>query len=80
MGAVKSGRSSAPVKSRPRPRSSRQSTSRMEAKALAAWEAAIGECRERLLVEMEAVGTAVPPLTESPSSLVSWLLGPLMAL
>jgi hypothetical protein len=52
----------------------------MEAKALAAWEAAIRECRERLLAEMEAEGTAVPLLTETPSSPLSWLLGPLMAL
>ena len=34
----------------------------MEAKALAAWEAAISECRERLLAEMEAAGKAAPPL------------------
>ncbi len=41
----------------------------MEAKALAAWEAAIGECRERLLAEMEAAGTAVLPLAATPIGL-----------
>ena len=71
MGTVKPRRSSAPGKSRPRPRSRRQSTSPMEAKALAAWEAAISECRERLLAEMEAKGTAVPPLAATTTSLLS---------
>ncbi len=47
----------------------------MEAKALAAWEAAVGECRERLLAEMEAVETAVRQLAATPIGLWSAFLG-----